>query len=275
MAKEKHITIVPTKSEIGKARVDFQPDAIDDLIAQKGLDIIYESAIVCPCSPQGGSPLSSCLNCGGSGLVFINPTKTVAVVMSINNKEKRFVAWSEETDGTVNVTTRNDIRVGHMDRITILDSESLYGQRVFMEYYKDDLFGYLSYEPKTVLDVFIFDGQNKALNKLNEDQYSIDGNVIKLLDRNLGIDDENGLKKLTIRYLHEVQYLVVSNIHDIRNTKVKSGGRTVTSKLPVSAVAQRVHQVMEANDQTGKKLFNNSYIFGDNSPCITPNNDTC
>ena len=273
MAK-KHITIEPIKSEIGKARVDFQPDAMDDLIAQKGLDIIYESAIVCPCKAQGGSHLPSCLNCGGSGLVYINPLQTKMVVQSINFKEKRFVDWSEETDGTVNITTRNDVRVGHMDRITILDSNSLYSQMVHLERYGNDLFGYLSYDPKSVLEAYVFEGQNKALQKLNDDEFSIDGNAVKLLNKNIGIESTDGIG-LTIRYLHEVQYLVVSNIHDIRNTKIREGGKVVGKRLPVSAIAKRLHNVMEPNDLSGKKLFNNSYIFGDNSPCITPNNDTC
>ena len=82
-------------------RVDFNKPSFEKLIYQKGLDVVWEQAIHCPCKDDeaANQGLSSCKNCGGTGWVFINPEETKMIIHSMN-LNTRYKEWSMEKLGS-------------------------------------------------------------------------------------------------------------------------------------------------------------------------------
>lgn len=110
--------IVETKASYpGVPRVDFLYPDFDALVDNKGYEVIWERAIPCPCSKRVQHQ-STCRNCGGSGWVFINPTRIKAVCQSLN-KNTRYKDWSVEMLGTAAITVKSMFHLNFMDKIMI------------------------------------------------------------------------------------------------------------------------------------------------------------
>jgi hypothetical protein len=253
--------IIPQQAPaVNGVRVDFDDTKFDSLINDKGLSVIWEQAIVCPCiGSEGGAALTSCKNCGGTGWVFINPVRTKMLIQSMN-LSIRNNEWSKEYIGTSSITTRSNILLSNMDRVTVEGTESVYCQLVYPKYYDKRYMSFLVYSPTAVLDVFLFDRDNSKLIRLIDGDYRLDGRVFTV-NSNKVKDIDN--TRLSVRYKHNIQYHIIDITRENRRSFKLSDGEDQLKKFPVSAVGRRSHYVLDAPNFSGTGLLDNSYLTGD------------
>ena len=248
---EKIITKTRTNT-IGSIRTDFIPSSFDVLIEQKGYDVIWERAIPCPCSERQVHK-SSCLNCAGTGWVFINPTQIKAVITSIN-KSTKFKEWSVEMLGTFSVTVQSPYKLSFMDKMTVINSLSPHSEVLKTFSIDNKIISKTIYPIEKILDIFLFESPTSKLILLEKDvDYTFHNNEIVYLT----IDSE---KYVSVNYQHKLQYNILDLNHDVRNTVLlDSSSREVPTEMPISAVARRIHNVIGDYSMPGVDLFNNSY----------------
>lgn len=260
-------------SNLSLPRMDFEKDDFNALIMQKGNDVFWERAILCPCKIKGGDYKPDCLNCAGTGWVFLDKIKTRMLLHSMNI-ETRYKEWSEEKMGTVSVSCRDVDQISFMDRITMIDSDSIHSQIIYPQYYKKQLFAYTSYLISETLDVFLFEDIDKKLKKLKiGDDFTYSGHVFFLNEKYYKSDFT---LRVAIRYRHSIAYHVIDMTRDVRNLFVvnQSNGREESVRFPLHGIAKRAHYILDADRFSTITLLDNS--TGDilTSP-PSSNNQTC
>ncbi len=250
----------------GAAQTYFDRNLFDQYIQQQGYRVLLEKAMVCPCKGEGTDHRSDCLNCLGTGYVFYDRVDTTVIIQGINT-ETQFKEWSLERAGLVSVTSRNVDLLNFMDRITILQTQDK--QPVLTEFSEvvhpkvlDDgiIFAFLSYTNVQPITVRAFQGTQKPLLVLNEEQYSIS-------DNNLIIHDDALLREsplsISLRYKHSPQYHVVDEVRDVAHTNfldVQNGGKLTSRSMPVNAMARRAHNIIDADRFRSNQLIDNAVI---------------
>lgn len=254
---EKIINIDDLPSPIGRPRVDFDNVDFDVLLSQKGLEVIYEQALICPCKSQGGDHLSSCKNCGGLGFIYINPTKTRMVLQSMNNQSNK-QPWSIEMSGTVSITARAKFQFADMDKIIVNDSTSVCNQIIHPKVFDGALFGYLIYRVIEIEQVFAFKSPDAPLVALEEGvNYILDNDVLLFKDNILLNGD---IPTIAVRYKHKPQFHVIDIPKDIRRSyKINTAGADKNISLPIMAIGRRSHYVIDIpNSLSSFAIFDNS-----------------
>lgn len=267
MAKEIEIQKAPNL--IGQPQVFFKKNDYDAAIWNQGYSVIIEKAIRCPCKSRKTDNLSSCQNCGSSGWLFINPVKTKAIIY-FQDKGSKFKEWTEETSGNANVTLRDIDRVSMMDRITVLDGESIHTQVCYPQRYKGVIFSFLDYDPKSVSEVFMFNKSDEKLILLQEkeDFEIIDGKI--LLDKKFDNLEEI---QLSLRYIHAPQYYIIDVKRDVMvSISFEVGVGKSKQQMPISAIARRAHYVLDRQNYNSDLIFDNSYkkdvcVHGEKCTC--------
>lgn len=246
----------------------FKKNDFDVTIWQHGYDVIVEKALRCPCKSKGADNLASCKNCGGSGWFFINPKQTKAIMHSMN-LQTNFREWSEVNVGTVNVSVRDIDKLAFMDRITVLQGNSIHSQTVFTSFYKGVLFAFLDYTPKDVEEVYLFVSGDDKLVLLQE---NVDYTIV---DYKILIDKKyHHLKDvtLTIRYNHAPQFHVIDLPRDVMVSTIRTtDNRKIKAQMPVNAVGRRAHYVINRQSFNGDLYFDNSY---EENKCCTDKKET-
>jgi len=144
------ITVTPTPSQVAnQGRADFVKSKFDDLIYQKGYDVVHEKALRCPCVSKNANQQSNCKNCGGSSWIFFNPTQTKMVIHSMNLNTK-YKEWSQENIGTASISSLAETETSFMDRITVIDGEAIFSEVLFLKQYIPDEVGYFETFPMLV-----------------------------------------------------------------------------------------------------------------------------
>jgi hypothetical protein len=191
----KNVNILPAPDLVQKPRVDFRGGDFDAVTWQKGLDVIVESAIECPCKSKNNDQLSTCGNCRGTGWVFINNTQDRAILTSINT-ETKYKEWSVEKAGTVSVTLQRRSYLSFMDRVTIKDSQVIQSEVIEPKVFNSNYFSYTIYDIDDVVEVFQFVDSNEKLALLEEGvDYTVERN--KVLFTITPTDDLTSLKAIT------------------------------------------------------------------------------
>lgn len=247
--------IIKTQVEyVGIPRVDFITPDFDALVDNKGYDVIWERAIPCPCSARQ-QPLSTCKNCQGVGWVFINPTQIKAVGQSIN-KDTQYKEWSMELLGTISLTVKSMYHLNFMDRITLIGAESPQSENLLVKYHEGFYYVNTIYKINSIIDIFEFVDQYEPLRLLVEgEDYRFEENRVIFLK---GLSEKTSV---SVSYMHNVQYNVLDLPHDIRQTIIMDNmSREQILKLPISAIARRSHNVLDAPNFTGDNIFDNSYL---------------
>lgn len=241
--------------------VDFDKPDFENFITQKGYDVWHEKAIKCPCrndSSGAHQPLSSCDNCAGSGWLFINRTKTKMVLHSMNMQTK-YLQWSIDKVGTVSITARDIDKLAEMDRITVLDGETIYTETVHPIIHEKKLFAFLSYDIIAVEFAFIFEGPKKKLKRLFEgSDFIIDNNKILLDKKFLPKKDEKF--NVSLRYTHRPTYHILDIPRDAMVTDVEMGAGRESVQMPIHGIGRRAHYVPDFDNLEGSRVFDNSTV---------------
>lgn len=253
---EKKIIKTPTYVNApGIVRVDFFDPDFSALVDNKGYDAIWERAIPCPCAKRQGAIMSNCVNCQGTGWVFINPTQIKVVAQSLN-KDTKYKEWSQERLGTASFTVRPEYHLNFMDKITLLNSCSRDSENRLVFFFEDKLMINTIYPIDSVIDIFKFVSPSLPLQRLDPSSYSIKDRFVVFAEGVVNKGDS-----VTVSYDHKVQYHILDLNHDIRNTiKLDDVSREKLLELPISAVGRRVHNVVDAYDFNGTNLVDNSYL---------------
>ena len=239
----------------GIVRMDFFSPDFSALIDNKGYDAIWERALQCPCSKREGAPMSGCINCGGTGWVFINPMQIKVVSQSLN-KDTKYKEWSQERLGTVSFTVRPEYHLSFMDKITLLNTITRENENRKVFFLDNHWLVGLIYPVSKVIEIFKFIDPKKPLQKLDESDYTIEGRFIKFAEGAVQEGDS-----VTVSYEHNAQYHILDLNHDIRNTIILDDkSREEQLELPISAVGRRVDVVLDSKDFTGANLVDNSYL---------------
>lgn len=181
----KQVQILDSPDLLQQPNVEFRGDDFNALIWKRGLDVIIENAVQCPCRTRNNDHLSTCSNCLGTGWVFINPVEDRAVISSINS-ETKYKEWSEEKVGTVSISLQRRSYLSFMDKVTIKDSEVLYSEVLQPIIYDTNFFAYTIYSILDTVEVFRFLSGNEALQLLVKDtDYSISDNKIIITTSNV------------------------------------------------------------------------------------------
>lgn len=256
------------KTHVGNVsvRADFNKEDFTNIIVQKGRAVVHEKALVCPCKAATSNQLSSCKNCGGTGYVFVNPKKTRMIIsrMKIN---PQLAPWSEEWRGTVNISANPETELSYMDRITVIDANALLSEALFLTKSEDETFWFtrLTYAPKDLelKYVGLFVNATTPLTKLaHGTDYEIDGNYLKVINLDLIPDGaEDREVSLTTRYSYSPVYHVKDMDRESMETfEMKLDGGEVLKHLPLSALAQKAHNVFKDKiSLSGETLLNNNY----------------
>lgn len=234
----------------------FRDDWFDELIFSKGVEVIHESAIACPCRVSGGSALATCQNCNGYGWLFINSKKTRMVMQSMNLATK-YKEWSKENLGTVTLTSRSIDPISFMDRITVNESESIYQQVLYPSIISNDLFCFSIYDIVSIIEIFAFVSDVVKLKKLiaNVD-YTFVKNKITFDPSYKTVENFT----VSVRYIHKIQYHIIDLVKETRNQITKTEFYAdKNTKMPFSAIARRSHYVLDSADFNGLQSLDNSY----------------
>jgi hypothetical protein len=256
LALDKSIIQQTPAFTIGKVKIDFVLAEFDAAIQNKGYEVLIEKAFKCACNDRSNqSPQSDCQNCGGIGWVFVNPTNTRVIMHSMNNNTEH-KDWSEAKIGTVSVTTREVDKLSFMDKITSLDAETIYQERLYPTTVGVNTYSYSLYPIVEVEAMFLFVNSSTALTKLEVNtDYTISNNVVTFVDSNL--DGET----VTIRYKHRPTFYVIDIPRDTMSSPVrnKNTGKNEDLIFPIHAIAKRSHYVLDEENRSGSRLIDNSY----------------
>lgn len=245
-------------NQSGFPRQDFNKPDFESLIFQKGYDVWHEPAILCPCKLEGSDNRTNCQNCGGSGYVFLNKTQTRMILTGMN-VETKYKEWSEERIGQVKISCSDKNPLGFMDKITLINSDSLYSQILFPKVYNGKYINYLNYESKVVLDCYMFVGVDRKLKRLSSpSDYVTDGAMFFLDSKYLSVKEQI---TVSIRYRHSVVYHVLDMTRDIMTTNIldEITGREIPTSMPLSGVGRRAHYMIDYSKYGTDRLFDNTY----------------
>ena len=248
---------------------DFNKSEFDGSLRDKGYSVIHEKAYLCPCKSKESAHLSTCKNCGGTGWIFANPTKTKMIISGImaddKMKEGALLEWGMLDTGSIRVTSYNEDKLTYMDRITNLDATAEHNQILYPRMKDDDsqLFVYTKYDILSIDFIAIFDTVDTKLTRLVEvTDYEYRDNVITFdpVKYNDLVDP-----CITIRYVHNPTYHIVDIMRESA-TSTKDQGLTKLI-LPIHAIAKRAHLIKDAENFDGDRLLDNSWKP---SACETP-----
>lgn len=245
----------------------------DSLIWNKGYNVYYDKAIKCPCrNISDNQALTTCHNCGGSGWVFINKTKTKMVFQSMNI-ETKYKDWSEVKLGTVRISSLNKERVSFMDRVTLIDSVMTTSQILHFKMHSDDkLRAMCIYPIKSIEAMFMFSQVNQALTLLKEGEDFIikEQNWIELDDTFINVEHPT----ITIRYEHNPMYHIIDTSRNIMTTDIYSGSdekSLIHQQMPLFSIGRLAHYVLDEEVYNGDYLFDNSFV----QDCQIQTTQTC
>jgi len=242
------------KSNIKLIQSDF-----DAAVFQRGYKVFHDKMIKCPCKvKQGGDNLSSCRNCGGTSWVLVNRFETRMVLQSMN-LDTKYKEWSEERLGTVNITALERDRLAHMDRIILIDGESVHNQVIYPQKFKNTLFAFTFYDIKSVIDLFLFVSDTDSLVRLTETtDFTFEKNRVLLSSTFKSIDNLT----LSVRYIHSPQFHILDIPRELIQSDIDGVNKeTLLGDFPVNAIGRRSHYVLDSQNLTDDYLNDNSYTI--------------
>jgi hypothetical protein len=252
-------TIVQAAPNLNKqSQIEFRKNDFDAAVELKGLDVLWESAIKCPCADKAlgkGVQVPDCQNCLGTGWVYINRIQTKMILQSMN-ANTIYKDWTEEKTGNVSITARSVDRLNFMDRVTLNEDTSVLSELRSVRVSDDNVnFMFASYPPIDIIEIFAYDGPTVKLNRVIKEFIQISGYNIIITDP----DVTEGMV-LTVRYHYRTQYVVLDLPKEVRSSSIIDlNGARKKIDLPISAMARRVHDHFDAPDYDGFNVIDNSY----------------
>lgn len=116
-------------------RIDFLVDDFDKLIKEKGMNVLWEEAMLCSCIGHTGQPDYNCPYCKGSGFIYAEPKETIVASTKLVGK-KVFDDIGMREAGTAYITSLSTVLLGYHDRLTFVDYTAKYSQTIQIKFGK-------------------------------------------------------------------------------------------------------------------------------------------
>lgn len=245
-------------TNIHPPRADFRVEDFNNIIYQKGRRVWYEKALKCPCKSKSTNSSSNCKNCGGLGWVWINGKETRMVITGVSfvGETKQ---WSEEERGMINVTCNTSEQLTQMDKITLLDANSIHQEVVHFIRKGSVYYAWTTYPIKKLLYAGAFISVNESFQVLESADIEFGPkNLIKLVNANL-VASENEDISITLRYFFASSYSIIEMKRETMQSFRYEQGAEVIQEMPLSAVARRLHLELNAPTLLGGGLLDNNY----------------
>lgn len=199
--------------------VDFNRDAFAKLIADKGYDVLWEKAVLCPNIPDGGlSPRDhdiDCQICGGFEFIYVDPTNTTMLMQGIR-LDQSYYAYGRWDFGQMMVTSMPGSALNYFDRLTLCSGTSRFTERIVRQPSTQlDLLKYLA----VGIDYVAWVNRSKQLVKFSQDDYALssDGASIQWLTSTPPDDRTH----YSIAYRYHPRYVVLNLTHHHRVSTVQ------------------------------------------------------
>ena len=244
----------------------FNNKEFNTAIQHHGYDVFIEKALMCPCRNKvSGAADTGCKNCGATGWFFVDKKETRAMVSHINRQTK-FLPWTQENLGTVQITTLPEDDLGYMDKITLRDIETSMSHicHFHLNSAGDRLFAFLPYIPLNIEHIYLFKNRNEKLDYLDTTEYSVLDNRIILdvsfLSQISGAPENEKYLTGAIRYLHSPEYHVIDINREVSKNRERqcADGSKILKPLPISSIARKTHLVYEMPNYQGDSVFDNT-----------------
>lgn len=270
-SSRKAIVSSSANTPISTSQASWDLNIFEDAIKHKSYECSIERALMCPCITKGtNSALSNCQNCGGTGWVHINLSKSYLMCHSISNINK-YQIWSEENRGTVQISARHVDRLAFMDRVTLLELEGWYSEvKQLRTSSTAKKFFFLTYQPLEIMDMYIYVDVNSPLLYVDGDKYTTNLNKVVFIDgfieafqaANPGVP-----VTVTVRYAHNPTYYVLDINRDLVRQPTKNacgvpigcdGNGVEKANYPIRCIGRRAHFVLNQPNFNGDRLFDNT-----------------
>lgn len=195
------------------SRVNLYEELYDDLIKDRGIDAIWERAVVCNCvNHDSGQPDFMCKKCGGSGYRYLDGRKIRIAITGLSSSYKLETLMLREP-GTAYVTPRADIIMGYHDRLRFPDFKCTFSEVLRWEDINKGI------SSKTYRDI-------KEVVFLADDNYEYESGVDFTISEDKfhilwkDIQHLKSLKKneMSMLYYTTPSYLVDDLLHEVRAT---------------------------------------------------------
>lgn len=252
-------------------QADFVLSEVEATIRDKGYSVVYERVLLCPCkSKDTPAHLSTCDSCGGSGFLFVNPTKTKMIITGIQHdsklKEAALQGIGLNDFGNIKVTAINADKFTYMDRITILDATAEQNQILYPTLSDDEtvFFAFTQYNIISFDFIGLYIDENTKLQRLLEPtDYSFQDNIITLSASLKTYLTNNNIThpSITVRYTHRPVFHIIDVLRESM-TSTKGQYQQGQEKLimPIHAIARRAHLIKDAENFDGDRLLDNSWL---------------
>lgn len=246
------------------AHAEFDKNEIESFVKDRGYQVIYERAHLCPCKSKESNHRNICKNCGGTSWFFVNPKETRMLITSIMSDGKisssTYIDWGLIDSGSAMVTALNSDKLSFMDRITIKTATAEHNQILYPKMSNDDtrLFAFTKYNIKSIDFIGLFIDAEEPIKKLElGTDYTFHDNVVIFDAQYHSTVDPC----VSIRYIHNPVLHVVDVFREsFTSTKGASNQTQTQLILPIRALAKKAHLIKDMENLVGDEYIDNSWL---------------
>lgn len=213
--------------------VDFDRDAFTRLLADKGYDVTWQKATLCPNRPSGGlRPKDHDIACtlcdNGLGFLYYTEERTRMLITGVR-LDQSYYAYGRWDVGQVMVTALPEFRIHYWDRLTLHNSVARFHELVRRQ--PGTTFDSLKYAPLCIDHISWVDRAG-ALRVFTVDQdFQINDGKLEWIIAT-GLPDDGSY--YSVSYEYRPRYIVLDLMHQHRDSTVE--GKHY--EFPVQAVAK-------------------------------------
>jgi len=113
----------PPRPPKRKQRSDFRTEDFRRVIDQHGKHVTWRKALLCPCyNETTGQALLGCVDCSGSGYVYVDPLDIRAHMASFDRNTKIYEKFGMWLEGACAITVEPQYRIHFRDKIEMRDA---------------------------------------------------------------------------------------------------------------------------------------------------------
>jgi hypothetical protein len=238
--------------------VDFDRDAFAALLKNKGYDVLWERAALCPNLPGSGLTKrdhpTNCKVCDRTGFVYFQPTKIDAntkMLMQGIKLDQSFYAYGRWDVGQMMVTAMPGYQLSQWDRLTLSNGRGTLTERPRRMPGTDT--DVLRYAPLCV-DYVTWVGRDGVAVVFTEEDYAFNGNSLTWITT--ARPDDNDY--YSVVYEYRPRYVVLDLLHQHRD-QVQDG---VHYPFPVQAIAKLDYLVRDVGKDPAYATYDNPFPTG-------------
>lgn len=108
---------------LSKTRANFRETEFVRTLRQHGKYVVWRKALLCPCwTEETEQAALDCQDCNGSGYLYVQPLEIQMQMLQFDGKVNVFEKMGVWQEGSVQVTTEPQFRLGYRDAIEMRDA---------------------------------------------------------------------------------------------------------------------------------------------------------